>query len=216
MPDHKFVCEPITRWLQRMDSTDNTTLSRLFRFYHGQLLTVARAALRNHNCRVVDEDDLVAEVLGDFFRDGQSGDLPVMESREDALRMLWSRLQKRARNVVRDANRQCRGSGRVRGDSVFRELGADHERGFDQLPTTSPPVDAHLIFLEELGELQERFLGCLSPSLVGKAELWLQGRTPLQIAENAGISLSSVYRKLGRILERFEQVFPGTRPEKTL
>ncbi len=103
MPDHKLVVEPITRWLQRMDSTDNTTLSRLFRFYHGQLLTVARAALRNHNCRVVDEDDLVAEVLGDFFRDGQSGDLPVMQSREDALRMLWSRVQKRARNVVRDA-----------------------------------------------------------------------------------------------------------------
>ncbi len=77
-------------------------------------------------------------------------------------------------------------------------------------------MDAHLIFLEELGELQERFLGCLSPSLVGTAELWLQGRTPLQIAENAGVSLSSVYRKLGRILERFEQVFPGTRPELTL
>lgn len=212
------VCqaEPITRWLWRMERGDQSTLSRLFQFYHHQLLRVAQTALGNHNRRVADEDDLVAEVLGEFFLDGLAGDLPLLKSREDALWMLWSRVQCRARNMVRDANRQCRGGGRVRGDSVFRDLSADGGRGFDQLPGTNPPVDECLILQEELAELHGRFLDCLGPALAPTAQLWLQGQTPAQIAEEVGISISSVYRKLRRILEQFEQVFPGAQPGFTL
>lgn len=209
--------EPITRLLNAMHTGEDAVLARLFHFYAHHLRRIAESSLGQFERRVSDEDDLLAEVLGEFLMDGREGALPPFLSREDALNMLCVRVQQRARNIVRDAHCQKRGGGKVRGDSVFGGIGRKPDsRGFDRLPAPDVAVDRPLLLAEEVAGLHARFLACLSPHLAPVARLWLQGLTPAEIQAELQISQTSVYRKLNRILERFEQVFPGSQPGSVL
>ena len=217
MSDSQSDSMAITRLLQQMAAADASVSERLFRFYHGQLRQVARRALARHNRRMEDEDDLVSMVLGEFLMAGAVGNLPILESREDALRMLWTRVSQRGKNMVRNENRARRGGGRVRGDSVLdRPSDNPVVNGFDRFPGDSPNPDAALLLAEDVAELHFRFLDCLGPLLEPAGRMWLQGCTPLQMAQELKISLASAYRKLDKILQRFEQMFPGAKAPRTL
>jgi hypothetical protein len=217
MSDPQSQSQAITQLLQQLGSADATVNERLFRFYRCQLQEAARNALAGHNRRVEDEEDLLSVVLGDFLMAGAGGLIQVPDSREDVLRMLWVRVYQRARNMVRDEHRQRRGGGRVRGDSVFGNPdNEDYEGGFDCFPDDSPLPEEAVLLAENVAELHQRFFDCLGPVLEPVGRLWLQGYTPTEIANQLNVGLSSAYRKLDKILVRFEQIFPGAKPPRTL
>ncbi|MFN9374287.1 MAG: ECF-type sigma factor [Planctomycetaceae bacterium] len=217
MPDDLSQSLTITHLLHQLSSEDVTVHARLFRFYHAQLLQIARKSLTGSRRRVQDEEDLVSIVLAEFLMTGPGGPIEVVGSREDVLWMLWARIQKRGRNMVRDERRQRRGRGRVRGDSVLGYPDDDHPNGgFDQFPGKSPLPEEAMALADNIAELHQRFFDCLGPVLEPVARLWLQGCTPAEIADQLDIGLSSTYRKLDKILLRFEQVFPGAKAPRTL
>ena len=217
MSDPQSQSQAITQLLQQLGSADATVNERLFRFYRGQLQQAARNALAGHNRRVEDEDDLISIVLAEFLMAGAGGHISIPGSREDVLRMLWVRVHQRAKNMVRDDHRKRRGSGRVRGDSVFGNPDdEDFKGGFDRFADDSPLPEEALLLAESVAELHQRFFDCLGPVLEPVGRLWLQGYTPTEIADHLNVGLSSAYRKLDRILLRFERVFPGAKAPRTL
>ena len=217
MPDELSQSLTITQLLRQLGSDDATVHARLFRFYHQQLQHVARPAVKGSLRRVQDEEDLVSIVLADFLMTGPGGPMAEVGSREDVLWMLWARVHQRASNMVRDERRKRRGWGRVRGDSV---LGYPDDKnsngGFDQFPGNSPLPEEAVVLADNIAELHQRFFDCLGPALEPVARLWLQGCTPTEIANHLDVGLSSAYRKLDKILLRFEQVFPGAKAPRKL
>lgn len=200
----------ITRLVRRLPERDADVAQALFAFLMARLERVARARLANMQRRIHDEDDLLAEVIGEFLIQGEQGELPPLESREDMLKMLSYRLQQRAANMHRNETAAIRGGGLVQGDSaVSLNDSPEKPKGFDSLPGFSPAPEDRLLRAEDLQAVYREIEAALDdPSLFRVYQLWGNGLTKDQISEEIGLGQASVYRKLALILERLQSVYP--------
>lgn len=200
----------ITRLVRRLPERNADVSQALFDFLMTRLEHVARARIAKTKQRFHDEEDLLAEVIGEFLMAGEQGELPPLGSREDVLKMLSYRLQQRAANMHRNETAAIRGGGQVRGDSAIGLSGStDHPRGFDSFPGISPDPGDRLLRAEDLQEIYREIEAALDdPSLFRVYQLWGNGLTKDQIGQEIGLGQASVYRKLALILERLQSVYP--------
>lgn len=196
----------ITLELHRIRKGDHPTTRRLFDLWFERLSRIGRRLLSEKDQRVVGGEDLAQIVLAKFFcaleagfTDKKGNPIPI-HSRLDVWKMLTSRLRKRALNVRRDQNAECRGEGNVRGESAFMSRGETGRHcGIDQI------ADRSVAVLEEgIESLHKELIGAFSrDGLRQIAELTLEGNSPAEIAIELGISISTVYRKLSLIQQQW-------------
>jgi RNA polymerase sigma factor (sigma-70 family) len=182
--------------MRRLQSGENEAADRVFRQYAHRLVGLARTRLNALLRRKVDPEDVMISALGSFFRATREGAYELADWDS-----LWGLL---ALITVRKCNRQLRLFGTDR-RAVGREVSAPPPT--DSRPTWEPassePTPAEAAILAEtvkrvLGELDERDRQILA--------LTLQGAEPDKVAEQVGCTQRTVYRVLGYIKERLQQM----------
>lgn len=183
----------ITQWIARLQSGDDAVVADIFRVYFQRLSRLGARYLPDRFQRVMDGEDLAAEVLQQFLQRASEGGLPPLQSRHDVWRLLCVRLKQRASNEIRRRTTLRENQGRVRGESLF-DLGNGEVS--DGLAGT--PDDDDTALLAELhGGLMETLKQ--EPILQQTAELLLQGEPPDEAAVTMNCSRATVYRRLRRI-----------------
>lgn len=186
--------QSVTWWLQELQKGDELAANELWHRYFDRLVRLARQRLGEAQRRVQDEDDIAISVFQSLCEGAARGDLATLQSREDLWRLLATITVRKVARQIRDANRQKRGGGRIRGESVFDTS----EGGFDALATSEPTSE----FLHQLAEEHQRLLQRLDDDTLRRIAVWkLEGWTGEEIAAKLHITRRSVERKLERIRE---------------
>jgi DNA-directed RNA polymerase specialized sigma24 family protein len=181
-------------WVGQLQAGDSIAAQRLFDCYFEQLVRLAQRKLAGANRRVADEEDVALGAINSFCRGVQQGRFPQLDDPEDLWRVLVTITANKALQQIRDGQRQKRGGGNVRGESVFRKSPCASENfGIDQVVGEEPSPQ----FAAELAERFEALLDCLPDEGLRKvAILKMQGYTNDEIGEQLGWARRSVERKL--------------------
>ena len=182
----------VTRMLQHLQEGDENDANDLFNFYFERLVLKARKELsRLGRVRIQDEEDLASKVLTKFILEAKNGKFMGITSREDGWRILFDRINKRAKNHIRDELR-----------AKQLEVGESAVNHFKDIPNAGDLGDFNN-HCESWVEQQnsELLLILKDPVEIEIFQLTLEGLDVDAIALRIGRSRATVYRKLGRIKE---------------
>ena len=188
MQDPKKEPESITLSYEMLRQGNNAAAKQIWTRFFDQLVNVARRELQSSNRRVADEEDVASIVLASLCSQAEKGQLPDILNRDDLWRMLLVRLRNEVVDHVRGVTRAKRGSGKVRGDSVWEQ-----SSGLDGLDGLEPTPQLLMEMEEELHLLLSKLPNAMMRTL---ANLKMQGYTNLEIANQLGVSERTIERKL--------------------
>lgn len=193
----------VTEWIADLKAGDAEAAQRLFERYFDNLVRLANKRLKGHRQRAADAEDVVQNVLASLMQGAPQGKYPKLTDRHDLWALLIAMTKHKAADQIKQENREKRGGGKVRGESIFgqegrdgggRPLGIIDVLGHDPTPADCAQYDEHLGRLfarldkfDEAGKLRQ-VLG------------WrLQGLTIDEIAEKFDVVRETIERKLKRI-----------------
>ena len=210
-------CESVTGWLLDLKDGESIASQRIWERYVPQLVQMARDRLDGSPRRVADEEDVVAIAFASFCRGVAEGRFSKLDDRDDLWQVLVVLTERKAIDQIRREHAAKRGSGRVRGESVF-----------DVVQTDDPaPVGLHRVVDAEptpelAGELAEKLaqlLQLLADDVLQRMAIEkLEGYTNKEISRRLGMSLRSVERQLSlirRIWRRSKAMTDVNRNEPT-
>ena len=187
----------ITMWIADLKVGDDDRAQReIWQRYFQRLVGLARFKLRDAPRRAEDEEDVAVSVLHSFFSRVGEGKFPELKDRTDLWPLLAKITARKAINQRRDALRQKRGGGQVRGESLF--LNAEDASALGLADVVADDLTpAYLVTLEEeRGRLFEALPDEVLRSVALKK---LEGFQNSEIAIELGVSERTVERKLQRI-----------------
>ncbi|MFN9717819.1 MAG: ECF-type sigma factor, partial [Planctomycetota bacterium] len=111
------------------DSRSEEATADLWHVYYDQLVNVARRNLGSLPKRAADEDDVAQSAMFSFFRAAEAGRLTGVEHRDELWKLLLTIVIRKANRQKEKAAAQKRGSGDVRGESVFYRPGEGESSG---------------------------------------------------------------------------------------
>lgn len=176
----------------------------LWERYHSALLALALQHLRNGPRRVADEEDVVLVAFDRFFRAVAEKRLTRLSDRDDLWRLLLTLVERTASNQRRDAKRQKRGGGAVRGESALDcpQGGSGEGRGLEQVPDPRPTPEFAALVADSLDGL----LGRLQDERLREVVLLkLEGYSAKEISARLGCAVPTVERRCRRIREIWQQ-----------
>ena len=188
----------VTRWIQQLDDGHaSEAQQQLWARYFEKLMGVARKHLPSATRRVADEEDVALSVLDSYFASAAQGRYPELRDRTGLWPLLARMAVCKALKQRRREHAQKRGGGNVRGDSVFgQECGDAQPLTFDDFAGTDPTPET----VVELRELTDHLLLKLeNDTLRSIARRKLEGYGNAEIADEMGVGLRTVERKLMRI-----------------
>lgn len=190
--------KPITAWVEELAAGDSQAATHLWDAYFERIARLAKLRLKPSLRRVSDEEDVAASVFASLCDGIAQGRFPELASRDNLWQLLATMTARKAIDVANRAQRQKRGGGNVRGESIF--LAADGEFGFEQLVAVadSPDFEAQLV-----EEVQERLDVLADADLRRIAQLRLEGYTVEEIAVELGCNPRTVQRRLQNIREKW-------------
>jgi len=181
-------------WIQRLRSGDAEAAQRLWQDYFSRLVGFAQRKLGDAPRRVADEEDIALSAINSFCAAAARGQFPQLNDREDLWRLLLTITARKAIHQLRDARRQKRGQGRVRGESVFARADAREELGgIDEIAGAEPSPS---FAAEVADELRRLLQGLGDDSVRDVAILKLQGLSNDEIAARLQCGLRTVERRL--------------------
>jgi len=193
----------VTAWIEGLRAGRETAAAKLWNHFYQDLLALAWRNLQGTPRRVADEEDVVASALETFIRRAHEGQFPRLNDRHDLWHLLVAITERKALNLARDQSRKKRGSGKVSGESVFRNQDHSTEaRGLDQVAGPGPTPEMAAAMTEALGQL----LGMLDADLRQIALLKLEGWTNREIASRIDRSVATVERRLRLIRDKWSQL----------
>ncbi len=194
----------ITHWIHEVKGGNRDAVQHLWERYFSRLVALAKASIDSSSRRVSDEEDVAAQVFESFWKAAESGRFPDLSDRDSLWRLLVKMTGRRVIDRHRRQNRQRRGGGRVRGESVFQQH-ADREQ----------QALADVIGLEPTPEfvvmMREQVVGLLN--LLGNDELRqlalakMEGRTNKEIAVDLDCSERTVERRLKLIRAKCDEQY---------
>ena len=178
----------MTEWLDRLKAGDrDEAVARLWERYFSQLVCYARRHLAGQRS-VDDGEDVALSAFEAFVRALDAGRFPKLEDRTDLWAVLLRMTANKARNAVRDENRERRG-----GRMAWHEI-AETDSGTSGVPVPSADPDpAEAAALAEGAAALLEMLG--NGELQQIALLALQSHTNVEIAAAIGKSVAAVERK---------------------
>lgn len=185
--------QPVTLWIAALREGDERAAESIWEAFFRRLIQVARPRLGGLR-RVRDEEDVAVSVFDSLFQGIAEGRFDELTDRDDLWRLLMRLTAQKSVDLVRHETRRKRGGGQVRGHSLFES--DDLQAGFDQFvgPGKTPE------FLALLEEQHQQLLNSLrDDTLRDIAQQRMMGASNQEIAEQLGISLRSVERKLNVI-----------------
>jgi RNA polymerase sigma factor (sigma-70 family) len=196
--------DPVTRWIEGLKAGDEAAVADLWNRYFERLVRLARQKLGSTPRRVADEEDVAVSVFRCLCTGAQHGRLAEIADRGDLWRVLVTMTMRKTIDQQRRLSGKKRGSGRVRGESVFlRKSGEEGSPGLQQFGD-GLPTPLMLTIIEEEGQ---RLLAALDDPKLRQIALWkLESFTNDEIAEKLQLTTRSIERKLHRIREIWSEV----------
>src|SRR3954451_1364283 len=109
----------VSAWINLLKGGDAAAIQKLWEAYFPRLVGMARKKLREAPRRAADEEDVALSAF-DSFCDGVSqGRFPQLTDRDDLWHILVTITARKALQLIRHEQRQKRGGGAVRGESVL-------------------------------------------------------------------------------------------------
>lgn len=186
----------ITTWIAGLRSGDSGSQQHIWNAYFQQLVELARRKLRDERRRDFDEEDIALSAFNSFFRAVEERRLPKLDDRLDLWKVLiviTSRKISTRRKYMRAAKR---GSGQVRGESIFMQLDSDDQDGLQQALATEPAPEVATEVAESFGRMMEQLPNAILRQV---AQLKLEGYSNREIAARLNCVERTVERKLERI-----------------
>jgi len=191
----------VTEILEAFKTGDPASREQICKKYFGDVALAARKHLlrRGSKRRAADEYDVAVSVFDGLFDAIERGKFPRLDDRKDLWRILLHLTAKRSKNLVRYERAQKRGCGKVRGDSVFAVGDDDTGFGLDKAAHATPTNEEIVDLLDTIvflfGEEDSEYHEIL--------RLKLAGFTNDEIAEETGLSVATVERRLRDIRHRW-------------
>ena len=180
--------QSVTEWLDRLKAGDrDAAVARLWERYFSQLVRHARRHLTGRRA-VADGEDVALSAFDAFVRAVDAGRFPKLDDRTDLWAVLLRLTANKARNAIRDENREKRGGG-----MAWHGIA---ETDSDTSGVPVPSVDPDPAEAAALAEGAEELLEVLgSEELRQIALLALEGWTNVEIGATIGKSVAAVERK---------------------
>ena len=188
--------------IRAVKSGDADALAPLWERYSQHLRRIARRVIFHSRLRAADEDDVVAATFARLWRAAQRRQLDAVNSREALARLLSRMTTQGAIDVLRGEQRQVRGGGTVRGDSVFASKDSTDAAGFASVPDHAIPPDLMVMAEEETRALM-RYLD--DEKLASIAVAKMEGCSTREIADMLECSSSTVERSLRLIRKKWRR-----------
>lgn len=196
------MADSITRMIRAVKSGDADALAPLWERYSQHLRRIARRVIFQSRLRAADEDDIVATTFQRLWRAAQRGQLDAVQGRESLSRLLSKMTTQGAIDLLRGEQRQCRGGGTVRGDSVFGGDDSTGATGFASVPDDALPPDLVVMAEEETKALM-RYLE--DDQLASIAVARMEGFSNREIADLLECSSSTVERSVRLIRKKWRR-----------
>lgn len=190
MPD-STTSNSITRWFVALRRGDSLAAHRLWDAYFGEICRLAsRTLAARSRTTAFDEEDVAADVLGNFFTQATRGNHAEIRNRDDLWQLLVIITVRRARMLARRERALKRGGGRV---ALQSEVEAGGQFHLDQLIGE----DQGASFSQFLSHQCRQLLELLEdPQLERIALAKLAGHTNEEIAIQQGCTRVTIQRKL--------------------
>lgn len=200
-----MTSEPsVTTIIEGLKQGDPQAAELLWVKYFDKLVAAARRRLGSAPKRAYDEEDVAVSVFASLCRGAERGNFSKLTDREDLWALLLAITRQRAVDRIRHENRDKRGGGEVRGESVFvKATDGTVVLGIDQLIREEVTPD----LLVELEERQQQLLAVLTDDNMRKvALLRMEGYSVKEIANEFGYTTRWVERKLELIRKKWTRV----------
>lgn len=196
----------ITRWIAGLKAGQPEAARRLWEGYFHKLVRVVERRLPAQARRVFDEEDVALSAFESFYAGVAEERFPELNGRGNLWAILVVIATCKAHAYVAAQNRHKRGSGKVRGDSVFLDAGdAGELAGFDGIAGREPTP----AFVAEASEACEQLLDSLGDEMLRNlAILKLQGYTIDELAAQTGCTKRAVQRRLEIIRTTWREQLP--------
>ncbi len=179
--------------IEKVRAGDEEAIQRVWDAYFPDLVRVARKQLGSAPRREADEEDVALSALNSFCQAAAKGRFPDLASRDGLWRLLSEMTRRKAVTLIRRALKQKRGGGRVRGESVFDAEPNGSREGLAAAPDHELTPDLIAIVSENC---RRRFASLPEEGLRAIALAKLQGYTNQEIADQRGVSLHTIERRL--------------------
>ncbi|NQT35956.1 MAG: RNA polymerase subunit sigma-70 [Planctomycetes bacterium] len=189
--------DEVRRWIQGLAHGDESAAREVWQRYYEKLVRLARHVLRNANRRMADEEDAAQSAIRTFFLGAPKGQYPDLDDHDGLWKLLVTITVRKSLNQIKRANRQKRGGGAVRGESVFLDRkDLRSARGINEVLGEEPTPELAALMNEQC----EQLLGRLDDdSLREVARLKIKGYRTKEIAERLDCNERTVHRKIVRI-----------------
>lgn len=187
----------VTVWLREVEAGDQDAAARLWAYCYPRLLRHARQRLPERMRRVLDEEDVALSAFKSLCLGAARGSFAEIGGRDELWRLLLCITSRKAQGYIRHENREKRGGGKVRGESIFLTGdSADGDAGIDQVPIGPPIAETPEDFARQC---QDLFDSLADENLQTIAMLRMEGYRVDEIAERVGCARRSVERRLNLI-----------------
>jgi len=178
--------DSVTQWIEQLRAGDDSAAGKLWQRYFHRLAGLARKRLQDIPRLPADGEDVALSALNSLCAGLEQGRFPDLADRDSLWRLLVTITARKARQVVRDENRQKRGGGQVGGEP-------DEANGLEHLLSREPTPE----FAAEVAEQFRFLLSKLDDEeLRAIALLKMEGAASEQIAARLGKALRTIERRL--------------------
>jgi DNA-directed RNA polymerase specialized sigma24 family protein len=188
----------VSHWIGQLKDGDPAAVRKLWESYFPRLVGLARKKLQETPRRAADEEDVALSAFDSFCRGAEQGRFPDLLGRDNLWRLLVIITARKALQLRRREQRQKRGGGTVRGDSVFQGVpeDADEEAGLDQVIGREPTPE----FAAQVAEEYQHLLAQLQEPALRSTAVWkMEGYSNEEIAAKLACVPRTVERKLALI-----------------
>ena len=192
--------EEVTHWITKLARGDSRAAQRIWEQYFEQLVRLARSQLRGLPRRVADEEDVALSVIDSLCRGLTEHRFEWVKDSTALWKLLVTMTAYKVSTQRRRYFSQKRGSGRVRGESLFEGHGEKQaaDDGIGGVLGREPNPQ----FATMLADQTRAFLTNLQDDTLRQvATLTLEGHSTDEIAGTLGCSQRQVQRKLKTILD---------------
>jgi len=186
-------------WILEAQQGDADAQAGLWDRYYHKLVRLACTKLQGMGKIPNDAEDVAVNAFQSFYKAAEAGRFPNLADRDELWRLLFQMTARKAIDHVRHENRECRGGGRVQGESVLTSPDdADNLMGLANVIGDEPTPEFAILMTERCDELLQK-LAAEHEQLPAIAEDKLAGFSNSEIAERQNCGLRTVERRLALI-----------------
>ena len=199
--------ESVIVWLRKMESGDADAVEHLWERYFERLVGLANKRLGTAPRRDFDEEDVALSVFNSLNQCATKGRLTEVSGSEELWRILVTFTAQKVIDRMRSAQALKRGSGDVRGESVFRKSTGEEGQGIDAFFNSKPSPQI-------LAEMDEDF-ACLLNALPSDdyrkiAVMRMEGYSNDEIGKSMSLTTRSIERKVQLIRKHWQEIAGAT------